>query len=107
VAYVQVRLEAAGAGLGRKPQRMVAAAGNPIVDIGAKMKGSPNAGGLNSQFDRQERRVIKRDCAFFYEPVNLSHFTIPDMSQIKDLRPPETSKLEKIHAACAGRRPDH
>jgi hypothetical protein len=31
------------------------------------------------------------------EAVNLSHFTVPDMSQIKDLRLPETSKIEKIH----------
>jgi hypothetical protein len=27
----------------------------------------------------------------------LSHFTVPDMSQIKDLRLPETPKVEKIH----------
>ena len=30
-----------------------------------------------------------------YEPVNLSHFTVTDMSQIKDLRPPETPKVDK------------
>jgi hypothetical protein len=29
--------------------------------------------------------------------VNLSHFTASDMSQIKDLRPPETPKIEKNH----------
>jgi len=31
------------------------------------------------------------------EAVNLSYFAVPDMSQIKDLRPPETPKVEKIH----------
>jgi hypothetical protein len=34
--------------------------------------------------------------------VNLSHFTVPDMSQIKDLRPPETPKVEKIHILLGG-----
>jgi hypothetical protein len=29
--------------------------------------------------------------------VNLSYFTVVDMSQIKDLRPPKTPKVEKIH----------
>jgi hypothetical protein len=37
-----------------------------------------------------------------YEPVNLYHFTVPDMSQIKDLRPPETPKIEKIHILYGG-----
>jgi hypothetical protein len=32
-----------------------------------------------------------------YKAVNLSHFTVPDMSQIKGLRPPKTSKIEKIY----------
>ena len=31
------------------------------------------------------------------EAVNLSLFTVSDTSQIKDLRPPETPRLEKIH----------
>jgi hypothetical protein len=32
-----------------------------------------------------------------YESVNLSYFTVPDVNEIKDLRPPKTPKVEKIH----------
>jgi len=32
-----------------------------------------------------------------YEAVNLSRFTVPDMSQINDLDRPKTPKIEKIH----------
>jgi hypothetical protein len=37
-----------------------------------------------------------------YEPMNLFHFTIPDISQIKDLRARDSPKVKTIHIHSSG-----
>jgi hypothetical protein len=80
-----------------RPSRWNIIIGTPFAWQGVNKqpkKASPRGhGGMHSV---PERWRLGRLCPP-YEAVNLSHFTVPDMSQIKDLRPLETSKIEKIH----------
>src|SRR6266852_194798 len=61
---MEIGLEPAGAGLRLEPQRMLAPAGDPIVDIGAKAQRSTLPAALDRELDREKRRVLDDEAAF-------------------------------------------
>ena len=62
--HVEIGLEPAGLSLALEPQRVIAVARHPVVDVGAEMQHPAVIGLLGPELDREERRVVDDDPAF-------------------------------------------